>query len=110
MDKTHGPLTLLLTSRKVRCWTVAVITLLPVLYVLSFGPACWWFSTPPEDPLDIGYMAFQYHTASRLYWPIGWMAKNGPGPVRAVVLWYATRGIDHVMLPCNPSGTSGLGT
>lgn len=42
MDKKRrGPLTLIVTSRKAR-WTALIFgLLLPVLYALSFGPACW---------------------------------------------------------------------
>lgn len=90
-------------------WILTVLIGLPVLYVLSFGPACWWFSTPPHEPLDIGYSAFQYHTVSRFYWPIGWLAKHGPDPVGQFIFWYATINGKHVVLPCDLSGTDGLG-
>ncbi|HEY3966434.1 MAG TPA: hypothetical protein VGM05_17870, partial [Planctomycetaceae bacterium] len=45
-------------------WTTVVLLSSPVLYVLSFGPACWWFS--PRDPLDLGYSAFQYCRVPRV--------------------------------------------
>lgn len=32
-------------------WTLAAVVSLPVLYVASFGPACWWMAkTVPEFP------------------------------------------------------------
>jgi hypothetical protein len=30
-------------------WATVVVVGLPLLYVLSFGPACWWFSPPRID-------------------------------------------------------------
>ena len=90
-------------------WIVATLIGVPLLYVASFGPACWWFSVPPSGPRDWGYSAIEYHKVSTVYWPIGWVAKHGPYPVQRCIAWYATLWIDHVILPCNPSATSGLG-
>jgi len=44
-------------------WIAALLLGMPVLYVASFGPACWWFS--PQ-------------VAPQFYWPIGWLAANDP--------------------------------
>ena len=38
--KRRGPITLLMTSRRFRL-AVGVLIAIPVLYVASFGPACW---------------------------------------------------------------------
>jgi hypothetical protein len=38
--KRRGPITLFFESRRFR-WAIALLVLLPVLYVASFGPASW---------------------------------------------------------------------
>lgn len=53
-------------------WTFAAVVGVPILYVMSFGPACWLaavpvpirfsFSEPPPPPKDW----------FRIFWPIGW--------------------------------------
>jgi len=87
-------------------WITVALVVVLAGYPLSFGPACWWISTPA--PMDIGYSAIQYNTVSRFYWPIGWLAKHGPNPVGRFILWYATLRVEHVMLPCDASGRSNL--
>jgi hypothetical protein len=87
-------------------WTlVGTITGLPLLYVLSFGPACWWFTIPSgqsgnfpgtNDPLPPV-------RAHAMYWPIGWVAVNGPQPLERVLAWYAT--LRHqVLVPTDAEG------
>ena len=61
-------------------WMLAVVIGVPVLYVASFGPAFWWLSTEIES----GFLV------SRFYWPVGWIAKNGPASMRYVVAQFAT--------------------
>ena len=65
---------------------------MPVLYVASFGPACWWF-TDRTDPV-----------APQAYWPIGWLALNCPEPVGDIAWWYALMGTNAVVVPTSPDG------
>jgi hypothetical protein len=83
-------------------WTlVGAIVGVPTLYVLSFGPACWWFTIPSgqsgnfpgtSDPLPPV-------RARQMYWPIGWVAVNGPHGLERVLAWYATLGGHEVIVP-----------
>src|SRR5512144_358113 len=72
-------------------WTVVAVVGLPVLYILSFGPACWWFTIPSgqsgnfpgtNDPLP----PVQVH---QTYWPIGWLALKSPAWIERSLAWYA---------------------
>ena len=53
--------------------------LVPVLYVLSFGPACWI-----ADRVDSG---FAYSAIAAAYRPIAWVA-NRSKQVSVAALWY----------------------
>ena len=64
-------------------WTAVVLVGLPILYVLSFGPACWWMS---EQPIPFGRRP---RYAPRCYAPIGWIACRGGPPVQVALAWYA---------------------
>jgi len=77
--------------------TVALLAVLAG-YPLSFGPACWWFSTAGVKPPERGI-------APRFYWPIGWVAANGPDSCRRAIRWYAILGIDGVDLPTSFNGS-----
>jgi hypothetical protein len=92
-----------MTDRKkpgVAFWvTVVVVVCLPLLYVLSFGPACWWFS--PIDPLSGA------STAPKLYLPIGWVWQKCPNgnPIDRSIRWYATLlRHDSICVPCGGRG------
>jgi hypothetical protein len=74
--------------------TAAAIVLLPLLYVASFGPACWWFSNVSELPH--GKLS-AYRMVPAFYRPIGWMARRGPAWVGRMVGWYATLGLDDYL-------------
>jgi hypothetical protein len=63
-------------------WIVALLIGLPVLYVASFGPACWWFS----DESFIGVTHFR--VIPRFYWPVEWLIRNGPDFIASPLLWY----------------------
>jgi hypothetical protein len=77
---------------------------LPVLYGLSFGPACWWFSTPSSRQFEaLERCGVDVPCAPRQYWPIGWLAKEMPGPIRDAISWYATRRECLVTLPASPN-------
>src|SRR5262249_45092404 len=99
MVKPRGPLTLLARSRKARL-TVAVILVLPVLYMLSFGPACWMTAVPlnggsSDCGNDASLIVSNSEVAGppkalRAYWPLGWAATNGsiPAAIRGVLWWW----------------------
>lgn len=76
--------------------TVALVVVL-VGYPLSFGPACWWFTRTTHD--SAFGMTFTQHYAPRFYWPLGWLAANGPTPVANAINWYGTRRYDWVRGP-----------
>jgi len=66
-------------------WTLAVTVGVPVLYVLSFGPACWKFSRfdgweNPNEMLAI------------VYRPIVWIWHERPMPIGGIIDWYANVG------------------
>ena len=84
-------------------WTLAAVIGLPVLYVLSFGPACWWFAEKVE--VEDGYT---YHQPSVIYWPIGWAYFQSPNKsrIKSMIRWYATRRSDHVLIPDNNGESS----
>lgn len=82
-------------------WFAGVLCALPMLYVLSFGPACWWFA---ESVISHG-MSCNILNARGLYWPMGWIAENGPDPVCDAINWYGTLfGSGWVHVPTKPSG------
>src|SRR5216684_2602945 len=86
-----------MTDRKkpgVAFWAIAVLSM-PALYLLSFGPACWWFAKSKPMFGNI----FEEKCAPALYWPIGWLGWKCPGPVRGGIDWYATVGIKSVNTP-----------
>jgi hypothetical protein len=79
-------------DRKKPLWPciVALLIGLPVLYVVSFGPACWIMSRTRDQQLPDGYM------------PIGWLMSNSPRFVGESIAAYAEAGIplgSHVYLP-----------
>lgn len=86
-----------------------MLVALPVLYVASFGPACWWIVG--ECSLRTGFanaIAARKAASSppfrTVYWPIGWLAQNGPDALTNAITWYATRRCDSVILPCDRRG------
>ncbi len=101
---------------------IALVAGIPLIYVLSFGPACWWFSKREfhgslfPSPLIADFklgdggpnplkLLLPRH-APRLYWPIGWLAKHGPNPVSRAICWYASSGTEAVYLPVDFTGNS----
>jgi hypothetical protein len=76
-----------------------VVVVVALLYVASFGPACWYLSREPYD-----------HSFRRLfertYWPIGRAASEGPKIVERSVFRYGELGMPvggYVHLPCEPA-------
>ncbi|MFN0051487.1 MAG: hypothetical protein ACKV0T_04805 [Planctomycetales bacterium] len=106
--KRLGPV-LWLASRTRRFW-IAVALLLPVLYVGSFGPACWvtarWgfvrahslIPIRPDPPPQ--WMV--------IYWPIGAFLDKSESYTSAVLKWWVVLFVDgdHVArVPINASST-----
>lgn len=92
-------------------WGVLILTL-PIAYVASFGPACWWFSGSPAGIpkssvlYSVTWDINQMPHAPRLYWSIGWLALQRPDDIGRFVEWCATLRIPEVALPFNASGAS----
>jgi hypothetical protein len=87
-------------------WIVALLIVLPVLYVLSFGPACWLASKSGEAYSDIRPSRGLF-----IYWPLGWCAETWGWENTAgrTVKWYAKAFLPHagsVGLPLRSDGTS----
>jgi len=84
-------------------WMLAAMLSLPVLYVASFGPACWITARPRLRDFPP-----QVHWVTRIFWPIGrvlWTDYRAMDAVR----WWTLLGVPdgHVIIvPQTPSGTS----
>jgi hypothetical protein len=88
-------------------WAKRTAIFLPAVlligYALSLGPVCWWLASQVQFPeFWVGEPIFV--RAPRAYWPIGWLAKNGPRPIGDAILWYAKPHNGEVMLPTDYSG------
>jgi hypothetical protein len=98
-------------------WTLlGAVVGAPVLYVLSFGPACWLFS--PTVPLDSLVASVMNSVTGRtysgcahapdIYWPLGW-AVDHMGEIPSDMLgWYGRVGLPHqtaVMIPASHDGS-----
>lgn len=75
-------------------WTLAAVVSLPVLYIASFGPACW-LSPARHYPL----FGQPQRVAPGIYRPLGLLIKHGPSPIADALIWYAEAGADHVLIP-----------
>ena len=70
---------------------LTVVLALPVLYVLSFGPACWAYNR--------GFVLRNDGAYDRLYWPIGEALDT---PLGWPIWWYARIGCpadDDTIIP-----------
>lgn len=64
--------------------TVAGLAGAFALYVVLFGPGCWWFAT------QIDACGNRVQRAPTVFWPVGWAANRmGPG-ARRLLCWYGT--------------------
>lgn len=78
-------------------WIVGTVLSLPVLYLLSFGPACWNAKRgrAPQYP--------HMRCAHTFYWPIGWLAHNTrPSSSYKIIAWYATLNDGPIAVPTMP--------
>ena len=64
-------------------WPSATIVILPILYVLSFGPAYWLC-------LETDNYLFQ-NVARVVYYPVFWLTWNGPEWVQDLLQGYMYR-------------------
>ncbi|HEY3965394.1 MAG TPA: hypothetical protein VGM05_12635 [Planctomycetaceae bacterium] len=87
--------------------TLAATVGLPILYVLSFGPACWLTAKPNDVDVDRPALIM---TA---YWPIGYFRSNTYSGITLDYLdWWACLGIapgHTAWFPCHPSGVPMFG-
>jgi hypothetical protein len=104
-------LTVRIVNRRERWpkWTLAVVIGVPMLYIASFGPACWWFASDGKLPTPFGGFDFGGPYAPRIYWPVGCLLINGPQPLRDAIGWFATRRAEMVMLPYEWDGNAWVG-
>ena len=63
-------------------WTLVAIVGLPVLYVASFGPACWIVS---RNNLNGNWLFIAYR-------PLVWIMENGPESAFTSLVWYSLVG------------------
>ena len=77
-------------------WTLMTSVGVPMLYILSFGPACWWFSRPVGGPYSVSVQV------SHAYWPVGLLVKRSPRWMRKAVSEYARLGARAVFVPTSP--------
>jgi hypothetical protein len=71
-------------------WTLPAMVIVPTLYILSFGPACWIASQPKS-----GFQGEPpgFRIISIFYWPIWYASGNGPKALRHSIFWYAKVGM-----------------
>ena len=86
-------------------WTLVTVIGLPVLYVASFGPACWATAEPNESN--------EWNSIMLAYWPIGYVCiHKHSSPVIDFLDWWANLGVQPgftVNVPAHPSGTPMFG-
>lgn len=80
-------------SRPVWIWIVATVVAVLVLYVASFGPACWIMTQREAGR----------HLVAAVYRPVFLAVGHGPIPVSRALYWYANVGIpdDRVIVVPN---------
>jgi hypothetical protein len=86
-------------------WIVALLIGLPVLYVVSFGPACWLTSQ------RYGWSKLQPHRAMIIYYPLGALAAKRDTIHSRCLCWWMTLAIPRAyaaVVPTNAAGTQSL--
>lgn len=67
---------------KLARWLAAILLVLPMFYVASFGPVCWlWGHECVTDEVMF--------IASR---PVAWCIPHSPPQLRAAIFWWGTLG------------------
>jgi hypothetical protein len=93
-------------SRKkpgVAFWATVVVVSLPLLYVLSFGPVCWWLLEPDQELNEWQTSAM----APTVYEPIGWLHHRIPSWLADAFDAYITLGMregDIIHIPDTAGG------
>jgi hypothetical protein len=102
-------LTVRIVNRRER-WarrTALAMACLPILYVLSFGPACWMAATP-----RVAGSADAPRMWMRFYFPMGALIHRTQSqdsqPVRRWITWGAKKG-GRVIVPVDASGINWYG-
>src|SRR5262245_62256845 len=84
-------------------WATVAIVVALVAYPLSFGPACWWFSTTrPEEQMAPGLVT---HRVPMAYWPLGWVAKKAGWRAERCLGWFGRLGLPQgtaIAVPISP--------
>jgi hypothetical protein len=88
-------------------WIAALLIGLPVLYVASFGPACW------ATTVNVSQAGGpRYHKTMIVYWPLGFVA-DGDSQVSRILQWWMGLGAPDdgrfTFVPTNPGGTCAAG-
>ena len=87
-------------------WIAVLLIGLPILYVGSFGPACWLTAASRGmDPLR----SIPPSPGMIAYWPLGRMASNGPLAVMTWLRWWMYFGAKRgaaVRVPTDLNGNS----
>lgn len=86
-----------LRGRSRRFW-IGVAIVLPLLYVTSFGPACWMVAQPIRDGM-------QPTAPSRVYWPLGHFAQ-GESAIGLRLRWWIIAGVPKGWATVVPTGAS----
>ena len=76
------------TSRRFRRWAGVVLIAAPTVYLLSFGPACWWFADSAQGVPGGPNIGSDAACVSKAYWPIGWGADRFQS-LRPIIAWYS---------------------
>jgi hypothetical protein len=82
---------------------LALLALGPLLYVFSFGPACWITSQ------RVGGGVVEPSRAMILYWPLGAVAGDVNSASGRYVRWWMTLGVrkgQSVVVPTSPRGNA----
>jgi hypothetical protein len=86
-------------------WILVLLIGLPVLYVASFGPACWLTSQ------KWGWSQLQPHPAMIVYFPLGAMASRPDTAVGRGLRWwmmFGTRRGPAVVVQTNATGSRSI--
>lgn len=78
-----------MTDRKpFSLWSLIAVVLIgmPLLYVASFGPACWFTTMGSYRPLSV------------IYRPIFWIWAYGPSALGDWIIWYGNLGCPSTLL------------
>jgi hypothetical protein len=87
--------------------TAIALACLPIVYVLSFGPACWVVAKPRvPGQSDVP------HFGMRFYFPVGALIHHTRSENRKSLVWWITLGARHggrVIVPTDASGKNWYG-